>query len=312
MRTLRHVPSNGFGYSLLRHLSADGESLRSRSEVLFNYLGQFDHTVEGLEHFTFAETPTGPWHSPKAVRTHLLEVNALVLNGCLEVRFGFSSTIHSRKTIESLADAFLRAARGMMEVKYPFSRLTRDAENTLEKSHTELEDIYPLSPMQRLFLAVECAQPGSGNDQWYCTLRGSITPAEVLAAWETIAGRHPALRSGYVPDSAEPHQFVVGNAPPEMHFEDFSGLSRDAAARRIDDWIAADAVRPFDIAKPPLTRFALFRIGPDEFRFVWTHHHLEIDGWSWPLVFEKFSLALEGRLAAMPPVPPYRAFISWL
>ena len=312
MRELRHIPTNGFGYSLLRHLSRDGESLRSRAEVLFNYLGQFDHTVEGLEHFAFADTPTGQWHSPAATRTHLLEINALILNGCLEVRFGFCSTIHSRNTIESLAASFLNAARAMMDVKFPLSRLSRETEVALQKSYAGLEDIYPLSPMQRLFLAVECAQPGSGNDQWHCKLRGSVTPAELLAAWQTIAERHPALRSGYVSDSAEPHQFVVRQAPPEMHFEDLSALPVDSAARQIEAWLAADAVRPFDLAKPPLTRFALFKTGGDEFRFVWTHHHLEIDGWSWLLVFEKFSLALEKKLASMPPVPPYRAFISWL
>ncbi len=312
MRNLRHVPTNGFGYSLLRHLSGNGESLRSRAEVLFNYLGQFDHTVQGLDYLTFADTETGSWHSPAATRTHVLEINALILNGCLEVRFGFCSAIHSRQTIESLAAGFLQAARATMDVKFPLSRLNREAEIALENSYAGLEDIYPLSPMQRLFLALESAQPGSGNDQWHCKLRGSITPAKLLAAWQTIADRHPALRSGYVSDSAEPHQFVVRQAPPEMHFEDLSALSVDAAARRIEAWLAADAVRPFDLAKPPLTRFALFKTGGDEFRFVWTHHHLEIDGWSWPLVFEKFSLALEKKLASMPPVPPYRAFISWL
>jgi hypothetical protein len=154
--------------------------------------------------------------------------------------------------------------------------------------------------------------PGSGNDQWHCTLRGSIAPDELLEAWRTISSRHPALRSGYIADAAEPHQFVVIDAPPEMHFEDIADLSADASARHFAAFLAADSVRSFDLKKPPLTRFALFRIAPREFRFVWTHHHLEIDGWSWPLVFEKFSLALEKKLAAVPPVPPYRAFISWL
>ncbi len=312
IRNLRHVPSNGFGYSLLRHIAADGESLQSSAEVLFNYLGQFDHTVEGLEHFAFSDTPTGPWHSPAAQRTHLLEINALILNGCLEARFGFSTAIHSRAAIETLAASFLESARKMMSVKFPLSRLPQETEQALAAQHPALEDIYPLSPMQRLFLAVEYAQPSSGNDQWHCKLRGSISPGDLLEAWRVVAHRHPALRSGYIADSAEPHQFVVSDAPPEMHFEDIAHLPADAATKHVAAFLTADAVRPFDLTKPPLTRFALFRTAAQESRFVWTHHHLEIDGWSWPLVFEKLSLALEQKLAAMPPVPPYRAFILWL
>ena len=311
-RSLRNVPHHGFGYSLLRHLSPDGAALASRAEVLFNYLGQFDHTVAGLQHFGFSNADTGPWHAPAAHRTHLLEINALVINDALEVRFAYSRNLHRKETIAALADHFAFTVRTLVSRKYPLARLSPDAIEALVTSHPNLEDIYPLSPMQRLFLAVETARPGSGSDQWHCRLIGPINPDALLAAWKQVAARHPALRCGYTSDGAEPHQFVLNEALPVVRFEDLTALAPAQQQSRFDELLASDAAKPFDLLKPPLTRFVLLKVAEDEHRLVWTHHHLEIDGWSWPLVLKELSMALENGLAAQPPAPPYRDYIAQL
>ncbi|MEY7981619.1 condensation domain-containing protein, partial [Streptomyces pilosus] len=78
--------------------------------------------------------------------------------------------------------------------------------------------------------------------------------------------------------------------------------------------VAADRATRFDVARPPLLRFTLLRLGPDRHRFVLTNHHLLMDGWSLPVLMgELFTLYdTGGDVTALPPVRPYRDHLAWL
>ena len=52
------------------------------------------------------------------------------------------------------------------------------------------------------------------------------------------------------------------------------------AAARLAAYLEADRAAGFDLARAPLMRLALFRMGEAEHQLVWTHHHLVLDGWS--------------------------------
>ena len=58
---LRMLPHNGIGYGLLRHLAADEEllALEEPTDILFNYLGQFDSVFHGAKSFPGALEYTG-------------------------------------------------------------------------------------------------------------------------------------------------------------------------------------------------------------------------------------------------------------
>jgi hypothetical protein len=80
---LRRVPRQGIGYGALRYLgqAANGtEALREHapSEVLFNYLGQFDQLWEGQRFFGPSAEPTGPMRSERGQGSHLLSINSWV------------------------------------------------------------------------------------------------------------------------------------------------------------------------------------------------------------------------------------------
>ncbi len=302
------IAHSGFGFSLLR---ASGVVASVPQEVLFNYLGQFDQTVAGLDVIAFSNAPTGAWHSASARRTHALEVNCLVLHGVLEIRWNYSRNLHRPATVARFADTFLLTLRQLVASRFPLSPLDSAAHAQLAGRLGPLDDVYPLSPMQRLFYALEAARPGSGSDQWHCRIHGPLDVARFQAAWAGIQSRHPALRTAYLGDlGPEPLQAVLREAAIPWHVEDLTGLLADAQVLRFGDFLAADVARPFDLACAPLTRLALFRVAENEHRFVWTHHHLEIDGWSWPLVFRELSARYAGGELA--PVPPYREAIAWL
>ncbi|WP_157963902.1 non-ribosomal peptide synthetase [Actinocorallia populi] len=164
-----------------------------------------------------------------------------------------------------------------------------------------IEDIYPLSPVQRGLLVHVLAEPGTGAyvEQIRLRLKGPLRVADFQAAWREVVGRHPVLRTGFVWEGVEdPLQVVaVDPAPPLWRFEE----GRDAAW--IEAYLAEDRVRGFDLAVPPLSRFTLVKTADDEHLFVWTVHHLVIDGWSLAIVLREVLAAYRGARPGAPPRP---------
>lgn len=109
---LRRVPSGGVGFGAIKYLSPNPENREAlssplRPPVIFNYLGQADVGEDGP--FRLIANGVGTHHAPDQTRSHLLNINAIVSGGCLRVDFTFSTNIHDRETIKTLAQAYQRA-----------------------------------------------------------------------------------------------------------------------------------------------------------------------------------------------------------
>ena len=104
---LREVPGRGIGYGLLQAAGLLEEA--PEAEVLFNYLGQADATAGALSLFRASTAGTGPCRSPRAHRTHRLEVSGLVDGGRLQVTLTYGSRTHQRETVARLAEAYAGA-----------------------------------------------------------------------------------------------------------------------------------------------------------------------------------------------------------
>lgn len=151
----------------------------------------------------------------------------------------------------------------------------------------EVEDIYPLSPMQQgmLFHAMHDGESGLYVNQVAAHIRGLDT-GELRRAWQAASDRHAVLRTGFVwrDLSGAPQQVVYRRA--EVPFVE------DDWRERIDGWdhtrldaALADVSRQeqaagFDLSRPPLQRVRLIRLGEDRHWLIWTHHHILLDGWS--------------------------------
>ncbi|WP_189425275.1 condensation domain-containing protein, partial [Streptomyces griseoviridis] len=75
-----------------------------------------------------------------------------------------------------------------------------------------------------------------------------------------------------------------------------------------------ERARRFDLARPPLLRVLLVRVGVDEWRLAVTLHHLVLDGWSLPLLLREVwtAYAAGGTADDLAPALPSRAYYSWL
>ena len=113
---LRRIPQNGFSYGLLRFLSNDGipADQALQPEIGFLYLGQFDQELSASAPIRLAKESSGPAQSPQQRRSHLLDLEARVTGGQLQVSLTYSQSLHRRETIGRLAEAFIEELRALI------------------------------------------------------------------------------------------------------------------------------------------------------------------------------------------------------
>jgi len=116
----RRVPYGGIGYGVLRYLSTESEAHEALSrlpspEVLFNYHGQIDREAVASDLFKLSRDPAGSARSPAGPRRYLIEVNASVIEGELELIWTYSENVHRSETIEGLAKSLVEILRSFLE-----------------------------------------------------------------------------------------------------------------------------------------------------------------------------------------------------
>src|SRR5919106_6161216 len=187
------------------------------------------------------------------------------------------------------------------------------------KPDRNIEAIYPLSPMQQgmLFHTLETPDSEVYCEQMSCSVNGNLSVSAFKQAWRQVIQRHPILRTGfYWEEVSEPLQVVYRQAELAWVEEDWRGLSLGEQQARLQAFLQADRARGFELEQAPLMRCALLRVGQAQYYFIWSHHHLLLDGWSLPLVLKEVSTYYEtycgGRELHLAPPRPYRDYIAWL
>jgi len=112
---LRAIPGYGVGYGILRYSSEKPIFPNIEPQVSFNYHGKIDGAATEGSLFSAAKEDHGQTISPLNRRPELIDVNAAVVDGMLEVQWGYSSAVHRRTTIESLANAYVVSLRRLIE-----------------------------------------------------------------------------------------------------------------------------------------------------------------------------------------------------
>ncbi|HKV42521.1 MAG TPA: amino acid adenylation domain-containing protein [Blastocatellia bacterium] len=333
---LRSIPNRGIGYGLLRYLSQDqavSERLRMlpQAAVSFNYLGQFDQMLDSLSDFGMANESAGQSRGLTGSRSHLIEIDASVTDGQIQIEWSYSDRIHHRSTIERLADAFTanlrrladhclaRETRQHTPSDFPLARIEQHTLDRISTNGWRIDDIYPVSPMQEGMIFHSLLSPGSGLycTQLACTLKGSLDASAFEQTWRAILDRHSILRTAFIwQDDGEPLQVVHRGC--ELPFDRLDWRSMATAEREaaFEAFLKDDRDKGFDPRRPPLMRLTLIMVAGDSHRFVWTCHHALIDGWCVPLLLKEALIFYEAlcndKRVQLEPARPYRGYIAWL
>ncbi|GAB6928910.1 hypothetical protein JCM10914A_28930 [Paenibacillus sp. JCM 10914] len=106
--TLRKVPNKGIGYSILKYLAPSKASqlpcFKLQPEISFNYHGRVNQSL-GTQ-FKQSVHMIGNSFSDKFPVPFTLYINAIVLDGELQVRFGYSRLMYRKETIQLLSEQF--------------------------------------------------------------------------------------------------------------------------------------------------------------------------------------------------------------
>ncbi|NJO80635.1 MAG: amino acid adenylation domain-containing protein [Cyanobacteria bacterium RM1_2_2] len=176
----------------------------------------------------------------------------------------------------------------------------------------QIEDIYPLSPMQQgmLFHSLLAPQSGAYVVQVCFEIHEPLDVDRFEQAWQQVVDRHPVLRTAFVWDNLEqPLQVVGRRVKLPLEQLDCQSLSPDQQQQQLAQ-LQQQRTQGFPLTKAPLMRLRLVQLQPAVYTVVWSYHHLLLDGWSVPLLLREVLASYRGlRLGT---APPYRCYIAWL
>ncbi|BAV05927.1 amino acid adenylation domain-containing protein [Filimonas lacunae] len=181
-----------------------------------------------------------------------------------------------------------------------------------------IQQIYPLTPMQEAMLFHTIFELSS---DYFCqTAYRSRAPLNVKVlerSLDFLAGRHEILRTAFVYQQADrPLQIVLKQRKLGFDIIDYTHLPADAREQAVADFKLADVEKGFDLVKQPLFRLSLIQLADDEYEFVWSFHHIIMDGWCLSMLIQEWKQAYYGYLrheeVALPAPVPYSRYLQWL
>ncbi|HEY4309676.1 MAG TPA: amino acid adenylation domain-containing protein [Pirellulales bacterium] len=229
---LRDIPRRGIGFGTLKYLCQDETVTTAlatlpQPEIAFNYLGQVDQLANSGGRLRTASESVGSMRSSRQHRTHLLEINGVIVGGQLRFDWTYCEGLHQRETVERVIGAFLDALRNMIVDCASVASLREAAlsryvapRNALEAELTDIcQETLGLSP-----LGVEDNLVGLGDGQQSAhqclakfTARNDIVllPSEMATA-TTIATMAAVVRAAAARHRGSPLVAIrrTGYRPP--------------------------------------------------------------------------------------------------
>ena len=176
----------------------------------------------------------------------------------------------------------------------------------------------PLSFAQRRLWFIEQLAPGKSayNIPAAIRLKGPLNVVALERCLNEIVKRHEALRTTFAMVDGGPVQVIapiLTLALPVVDLRELSGDAREIEVRRL---AAEEAGLRFDLARGPLLRIKLLRLGDEEHVGLLTMHHIVSDGWSTGILIREMAVLYEafssGRPSPLPELPiQYADFADW-
>jgi amino acid adenylation domain-containing protein len=166
-----------------------------------------------------------------------------------------------------------------------------------------------------LFHTIYEPQSGVYLQQLRCTLEGELDKSALRRAWQRVIDRHAILRTAFTwQHHKKPLQVVRQQVTLPWDEKDLRGC--DDVEQQLQTYLQADREKGFSLTKPPLMRVALMQTGANVYEFVWSYHHILLDGWSIGLVLQEVFACYEAfkrnQDVYLPQPRPYQDYIAWL
>ncbi|PMY89317.1 MULTISPECIES: non-ribosomal peptide synthetase, partial [unclassified Pseudomonas] len=325
---LRAVPDKGLGYGVLRYLgdSQVGAALAAMPQprITFNYLGQFDRQFDEAALFVPSSEGSGVAQDPSAPLANWLTVEGQVYGGELSMSWAFSREMFDTTTIQQLVDQYAVELNALIEhcctldapqatpSDFPLARITQAQLDALPVAVGQLDDLYPLSPMQQGLLFHTLYEQAAGEyiNQLRVEVQG-LEPERFRAAWQATVDAQDILRTGFVWQGELEQPVQIVHKQVQLPFTVLDWRERDDQLQALNELANAERQQGFDLSQAPLLRLVLVHTAADRWQLIYTHHHILMDGWSNSQLLGEVLQRYSGRVP-MATGGRYRDYIAWL
>src|SRR5262249_23902311 len=147
-------------------------------------------------------------------------------------------------------------------------------------------------------------------------LKTTLNVAALRRSLNEIVRRHEALRTSFGFVDGQAVQVIADALELDLPVAGLRGIpaaERESEALRL---AAAEARRPFDLARGPLLRANLLQLGEADYVFLLVMHHIVTDGWSMGVFFreltELYGAFVIGRPSLLAELPiQYADYAVW-
>lgn len=185
-------------------------------------------------------------------------------------------------------------------------------------NNDEIEDIFGLSPLQEgiLFHALHDPDSAMYFQQAVFTMTGLDIEA-LQKAWQKITDRHSVFRTSFHWEEVKkPLQAVHRNIQINVNRLDWQNYPANELEAQLADFLHEDRKRGLPLSEAPLFRVTVIQISSSKFYYIWSHHHILLDGWSGPIIFRElfryYDSFRNGEQIDLPVPRPFRDYILWL
>lgn len=211
-----------------------------------------------------------------------------------------------RPTVASLARLIERAlAAGSGLLAPPIVPVGRDGPVPASFAQQRLwflDQLAPGTPLYNIPMAVR--------------LEGALDVPALGRAFNEVVRRHEILRTTLATSGGVPWQVVAPDLSLTIAVEDFSGMPEEGREAEVLRRVEEITQRPFDLARGPLVRVGLIRLGDRDHIVHVTMHHIVSDGWSMGVLIREVAALYEAFHAGQPsPLPEpalqYADYAAW-
>ncbi|HTN83814.1 MAG TPA: condensation domain-containing protein, partial [Sorangium sp.] len=168
----------------------------------------------------------------------------------------------------------------------------------------------PLSFAQQRLWFLDRLEPASAfyNVPAVVRLSGRLDVDALARSLQELVRRHEALRTAFPTTlGGEAHQAIAGALEVPFPIVDLQAFAEPVLEAEVRRRAEEEGQKPFDLARGPLLRTTLLRLGEQEHVLVLTMHHIVSDGWSMGVLvrelgalYEAFSRGLPSPLPELP------------
>ncbi|WP_284368783.1 non-ribosomal peptide synthetase, partial [Pseudomonas putida] len=212
-----------------------------------------------------------------------------------------------------VAHCVQREHQGATPSDFPLAGLNQAQLDSLPIALSEVEDIFPLSPMQQGMLLHTLMDPHSGIYfmQARKTIRSTIDFERFTDAWQSVARRHDALRASFSLDREGRMLQIIHREPKlSVDYLDWRAQPLDEQERALEQLLLEERNQGFDLLQQPPAWVRLIQRGEDHYWFILSNHHILLDAWCHSQLFEDFFAYYNGQ--TLPSAERFGDFIGWL